>query len=214
MMLRTLLLSVAAPALALGGCAATGTENRGLESVHQPVVQQQDYAFDVTAGPAGLAPGEVARVADWFATMRLGYGDRITVDDPSGYGPRVHTDVAREAARFGLMVDQGAPVTAEAVPPGSVRVIVSRAVASVPGCPDFTRYAGADYENHTTSNYGCAMNTNLAAMVANPMDLVRGAPGSEVYDPRLGAKAIDSYRKAAPTGGGGTAVKAEGAGGK
>lgn len=216
MMLRTLLLSVTAPALALGGCAGTGTgtQNRGLESVHQPVVQQQDYAFDVSAGASGLAPGEATRVADWFETMRLGFGDRIAVDDPSGYGNRARADVARMAARYGLIVDAGAPVTASAVPPGSVRVVVSRATASVPGCPDFTRYGGSDYENHTTSNYGCAMNTNLAAMIANPMDLVRGAPGPDVPDPRLAARAIESYRKAAPTGGGGTAVKAEGAGGK
>ena len=210
MTFRTLLLSLATPALALGGCAATGTENRGLETVHQPVVQQQDYALDVSAGPAGLAPGEAARIADWFGSMRLGFGDRIAVDDPSGYGPAIRSDVARQAARYGLMVDAAAPVTAPAVPAGGVRVVVTRATASVPGCPDFTRYAGTDPQNHSTSNYGCASNSNLAAMIADPMDLVRGAPGGEVYDPRLGGRAIDSYRKASPTGAGGTAVKAAG----
>lgn len=216
MMLRTLLLSVALPALALGGCASTGTgtQNRGLESVHQPVVQQQDYVLDVAAGSSGLAPGETARVAAWFETMRLGFGDQVAVDDASGYGVRARADIAREAARFGLIVNEGAPVTAVAAAPGTVRVIVSRATASVPGCPDFTRYGGSDYENNTTSNYGCATNTNLAAMIANPMDLVRGAPGGEEYDPRLGGRAIESYRKASPSGAGGTAIKSEGVGGK
>jgi pilus assembly protein CpaD len=212
MTLRPLLLTVALPALALAGCAGTGTSNAGLESVHQPVVQQQDFAFDVTAGPAGLAPGETARVGGWFASMRLGYADRISVDDPSGYGPRVVADVSREAARYGLIVDETAPVTATPVPPGTVRVVITRASASVPGCPDFSRYAGTDPTNSTTSNYGCASNANLAAMVANPMDLVRGASGDEVYDPRVGSRAIDSYRKATPTGAGGTAIKSEGVG--
>lgn len=210
MTFRTFFLTAAAPALALAGC--TGTENRGIESVHQPVVQQQDYAFDVTAGPSGLAPGEAARVGDWFAAMRLGFGDRVSMDDPSGYGPGARADVAREAARFGLVVDHVAPVTDTAVQPGTVRVVVSRAQASVPGCPDFTRYQGTDPTNSTTSNFGCASNTNLAAMIADPMDLVRGAPGNDVNDPRLGNRAIESYRKASPTGAGGTAIKAEGVG--
>lgn len=213
MTLRHLLLA-ATPALALAACVGEGTQNRGLESVHQPVVQQQDYAIDVAAGPSGLAPGEAGRVAGWFESMRLGYGDRISVDDPGGYGSRIRADVGREAAQFGLVLDETAPVTATAVPAGSVRVVVTRATASVPGCPDFTRYSGTDYENHTTSNYGCASNTNLAAMVADPNDLVRGAPNAAVYDPQLGARAISTYRKAAPTGAGGTAVRAESTGGK
>lgn len=210
MMLRTFL--TAASALVLSACG--GTYNRGLESVHQPVVQQQDYAFDAAAGPAGLAPGESARVGGWFQSMRLGFGDRVSVDDPSGYGSRVLADVAREAAEFGLILDETAPVTATAVPNGSVRVVVTRASASVPGCPDFTRYQGTDYENHTTSNYGCASNSNLAAMVADPNDLVRGAVPTDVYDPQVGARAITTYRKAAPTGAGGSVVRAESTGGK
>ena len=54
------------------------------------------------------------------------------------------------------------------------------------------------------------MNSILAAMVANPTDLVRGAPGADTLDPALSSKAIDAYRKAAPTGAGG--LKSEGVG--
>ena len=51
------------------------------------------------------------------------------------------------------------------------------------------------------SNYGCAVNSNLAQMVANPDDLVRGqeARGS---DSRAVTKAIKSYRDKSPTGNG------------
>ena len=52
------------------------------------------------------------------------------------------------------------------------------------------------------SNFGCAVNGNLAAMVANPQDLVHGREGSGVGDNRTAVKAIDTYRKAAPTGAG------------
>ena len=49
-------------------------------------------------------------------------------------------------------------------------------------------------------------------MVANPLDLVRGEPGTETYDAAQGTKAIELYRKAAPTGAGGTVVKTEATG--
>jgi pilus assembly protein CpaD len=40
-------------------------------------------------------------------------------------------------------------------------------------------------------------------MIANPNDLVRGQPGSETSDPATAVKAIDQFRKAAPSGAGG-----------
>lgn len=208
---RSLLLALcSAPALALAGCG--GTENRGLESVHQPVVERSDYVFDVNAGPSGLAPGEAQRLSGWFASMRIGYGDRVSVDDPAG--GRTRAAVAGEVARYGLLVSDEAPVTSQPLQPGTARVIVSRMKASVPGCPDFSRYDGTEFESNTNSNHGCAINANLAAMVANPEDLVRGEPGTSVYDAAQGSKAITTYRSAAPTGGGGTVVKSESTGGK
>ena len=50
------------------------------------------------------------------------------------------------------------------------------------------------------SNYGCAVNGNLAAMVANPEDLIHGRDGSGVGDAMTSTKAVQSYRKPAPTG--------------
>ena len=208
---RTLLLATL-PALLIGGCS--GTKNRGLESVHQPVVSRTDYVFDVNAGPNGLAPGEARRLGGWMETLRLGYGDRIAIDDPDGDSPATRGDVAREAARFGLLLSDDAPVTAAPVAPGTARIVVSRARAGVPGCPDFSRVRQPEFESNTSSNQGCAVNSNLAAMVADPNDLVRGAPGSDVYDAAIGTRAIETYRKAAPSGAGGTALKAESVGSK
>lgn len=210
---RTLPLAAALlPALALGGCGG-GTVNRGLESVHQPVVERNDFVFDVRAGADGLAPGEPVRLSGWFGAMRLGYGDRVAIDDPAG-NPDTAADVAAEVARFGLLLSDEAPVSGAPVAPGTVRVVVSRLRAGVPGCPDFSRYRSSEFEGSTNSNFGCATNSNLAAMVADPGDLVRGDPGRAAFDPRQANKAIDAYRKATPTGNGGTAVRSESTGGK
>ncbi|HWK35851.1 CpaD family pilus assembly protein [Sphingomonas sp.] len=192
------LLTFIAPALLLGGC---GTANRGLESVHQPVVERNDYAFDVAMSGDGLAPGEAQRLGGWLTSLRVGYGDRIAVEDGSGGDDNgVRRSVAAQAARFGLLVSDEVPVTVAALTPGTARVIVSRMSASVPGCPDHSRVSGNDFNGNTWSNYGCATNSNLAAMVARPEDLVRGQPGSGTADVQASFKAIDTLRKAPPTG--------------
>jgi pilus assembly protein CpaD len=84
---------------------------------------------------------------------------------------------------------------------GGARVIVSRAEASVPGCPNWS-YAGQIGAPITTdSNYGCAMNSNIAAMVADPRDLVLGQRRTRGGgDAATASKAIKAYRDAVPTG--------------
>jgi len=208
---RFFLLASLAPALLIGGCM--GTQNRGLESVHQPVVSRTDYALDLATGGNGLDGGEAQRLRGWLASMRLGYGDRVAIDDPAGSGAGVRDDIAAVVASYGLLLAEDTPVSAAPVAPGTVRVVVSRMHASVPGCPDWSRDESFEFDQNTSSNHGCAVNSTLAAMVANPADLVRGQANSD-NDPAISFRAIEAFRKAAPTGGGGTAVKAESTGGR
>jgi len=201
-----------APALLLGGC---GTYNGGVDSVYQPVVQRSDYVFDLNATGYGLASGEPQRLAGWLQSMGLRYGDKIAVDDggDGGAGTTAREQVAAEAGRYGVLLSDRAPVTVGQIAPGTVRVVVTRMSASVPNCPDFSRQYQPDFSASTSSNFGCANNSNLASMVADPGDLVRGAPGSPTSDPLTSGKAVRALRGAAPSGAGGTTLKAESAGG-
>jgi pilus assembly protein CpaD len=185
-------------AAVLTGCGYTPHDlpDRGLAAVNVPVVTRADFVFDAAAPDGSLAPGEAARLNAWFAGLDLGYGDSIYVDGP--YGAR--SDVAQVAGNYGLMVSPSAPVTGGPVGPGNARVIVSRMRASVPNCPNWSVPAQPNSQNRTMSNFGCAVNSNLAAMVANPQDLVYGREGSGVGDSLTSSKAIGSYRKAEPTG--------------
>lgn len=192
------LLASAGLALSLAGCG--GTRNRGMESVHQPVVSRADYALDLAVSGGQLAGGEQARLMGWFDAMRLAYGDRIAVDDPEGAGSGARAEVGGVVAGYGLLVSDEAPITATPVAPGAVRVVVSRMRAAVPGCPDWTRDSSLNFDANTSSNYGCATNTNLAAMIASPADLVRGRSAASAADPALSSKAIDAYRKQPTTG--------------
>lgn len=209
-MRKILFATLSAPALMLGGC---GTLNRGVDTVYQPVVSRTDYVFDVQTSPSGLAPGEASRVAGWLSSMKLRYGDHVSVDDPNRNGSATASEVATIAARYGIMIDSRAPITSAPLAAGMARVVVSRTAARVPGCPDFTRTGDDEFEGSATSNYGCASQANLTAMVADPLDLVRGQPGTETFDNRTSSRAIDTYRKATPTGAGGTSIKTETTGG-
>jgi len=183
---------------ALPGVASAQRDNRSLYSTNQPVVERTDYVLDVAAPSGNLSALERGRLRAWFASLDLGYGDRVFVDEP--YGPAGGTaDVARVAAEYGLLLSQGAPLTEGEVQRGSLRVVVSRSTASVPGCPNWRPTRSL---NATSPNYGCATNSNLAAMIADPSDLVLGQAG-DVRTDGTAAKAVKSYRDAPLTGVGG-----------
>ena len=184
--------------LALAGCGGMPT-NRQLDSVHQPVVERTNYTLDVSAGPGGLSLPEQRRLAGWFEAMDLRYGDRISIDDPLHSGAN-RSAVEAVASRFGMLVGEDAPVTPGYVNAGTVRVIMTRSSASVPGCPDWSAKSDTNLNNGTSTNYGCATNSNIASMVADPEHLIRGANSTGRTVVMSSTKAIDSYREAKPTG--------------
>ena len=188
--------------LTLSACGGMPT-HRGLESVNQPVVTRTNYTLDVASGVSGLPLAEQRRLAGWFEAMDLRYGDVLSIDDPT-MNPVTRAAVQEIANRHGILVsDAPAPVTQGYVAPGAARVVVTRASATVPGCPDWSAKSDANYNNATSPGYGCSINGNLAAMVANPEDLVKGQQGTGETVILTSTKAIEAYRSKAPTGNGG-----------
>ncbi|HYI42121.1 MAG TPA: CpaD family pilus assembly protein [Sphingomicrobium sp.] len=181
-------------ALAVAGCQTPGSQPamRGVASVHEPVLTRSSVAFDAGAQGGYLSPEELARLDGWFRSMDLGYGDTIYVD--GGYPDQTRAQVAQLAGRYGMMLSAAAPVTAGAVPAGFMRVIVSRASAHVPGCPNWNVHSQPNYNNLSMSNFGCGVNANLAMQAANPEDLFRGRSGPAASDGVAGAKAVQMYR--------------------
>jgi len=199
--MRSKLLPLLAVSAALAGCqTAVGRDvaDRGLSAVNVPVVTTANYVFDASAPGGSLAPGEGERLNGWFQGLGLGYGDAIYVDSADSYAAR--NQVASIAGNYGMMIQAGAPVTAGVVAPGNVRVIVARRRAEVPGCPNWSVPSEPTFGNRTMSNYGCSVNSALAAQVANPEDLLHGQEAGAVGDAMTGAKAVMMYRRQAPTG--------------
>lgn len=183
-----------------GGGPITAANNPGLYSVHQPVVERTDYVLDIDASGDDLSAAEQARVVGWLRSIELRYGDQIYVEEPRDYpSPGARNDVASLIGQWGLFLRDGAPVVPGAVQPGTIRIIASRATASVPGCPDWSVHDIAPNVN-TSSNFGCAVNSNIAAMVANANDLVFGQQGSVIGNGAVAGRAVRVYRERQPTG--------------
>jgi len=75
--------------------------------------------------------------------------------------------------------------------------VVSADRAVVPNCPNW-KSGGLDSGALTDTNYGCAINSNLAAMVADPLDLIHGK-NSDVTDTNSAVRAIKAWHEAEPT---------------
>lgn len=187
--------------LGLAGCGGMA-DNPSIYSTKQPVVERTNFTLDVDTNASGLSITEQQRLNGWFETMDLRYGDKVTIEDPAA-NPAVTTAVNDLAGRYGLIVSGMAPTTPGLLQPGQARVVITRSSASVPECPEWSAQSDANYNNGLSPNYGCANNSNLAAMIANPEDLLAGQKGNSETLVVTSNRAIATYREAEPTGKGG-----------
>lgn len=194
--MRRSILILSALAAPFAPATAADRYNRGVESVHQPVVQRNDYVIDV---PATVLDGaQLHRISGWFDAIELGYGDRVSLDMSMAGSSVANSQIAEVVGDYGLLISDGAPLTDGAIAPGYVRIVISRSTASVAGCPDYSIPSQPVFTSSASSNYGCAINSTMAAMIANPEDLVRGqrARGNNTIS---AAKAIKSWRETKPS---------------
>lgn len=189
---------IIALASSVAACNAPDRPDAGVASVNIPVVTSADYVFDAAAPDGALAPGETDRLNGWFQGLGVGYGDTIYVD--GAYADAARGQVAAVAGQYGMPVADGAPVTPGVVQPGTVRVVVSRRRAEVPNCPNWSVPSQPNYDNRNMSNFGCGVNSNIAAMIANPEDLLHGREGDGTSNVNAATRAVLFYKGQQPTG--------------
>lgn len=200
--------------LMLAACAG-GRLNTSLDTQKVATITTSQIAYDLRFGPGNtLSESQTKALADYLAAIRIGYGDHISIDDPIPYAAdERRAAVATVIAKFGMLVEENGPVAPVALRPGVTRIVITRPRAEVPNCPDWSRPSNPETEFSLMSNFGCAVQGNLAAMTADPNDLLTGKPYSGADGNSIN-KAISAYRSAAPSGGGGTVVNAMSPGGK
>ncbi|HEY1836786.1 MAG TPA: CpaD family pilus assembly protein [Rhizomicrobium sp.] len=198
--------SLAAVLLA-GSCAQPGDNDAPMASFQAT----QNYPITVVpgtqtirvsyAGPgAGLSPDDSAAF-DGFVAQYLAHGDgAISVSVPRGAGEQSEISYFGERL-FAMGVDRGRIlVGSRDIGNGDGRVEMSfvRYKAETRPCGDWSVNVADDSDNAPMPNFGCAVQHNIAAMVADPRDLVAPRPMGAANAQRR-ATVLTNYQKGVPT---------------
>lgn len=150
----------------------------------------------------GLSPNQRAALSALAGRFAHAGGDVIVVQAPAGNDP-----VAAEAAWSARATLQQTGVPAERIRVESYYAPDSRAPvlagfttvqAHVPRCGAASDNLARVGPGQTPSNFGCAVNANLAAQIADPRDIVSPRPMTPA-DAGRRAVVFDNYRAGQPT---------------
>ena len=191
-----------APLVACGGAAGSGpvplTPTSRFALQIEPGLDRVAFAVHET----GLSENQTLALGDMVNRFSSEGAPMLTVEAPSGDDP-VSSDIAWRI--------KGA-LEAQGVPPYQVRVVTYAAPdprapvlvgfdtvrAAVPTCGTSWTNLGRTGANAGYANFGCAVNANLAAQIADPRDIVSPRamqPGSAARR----AVVFDKYRLGEPT---------------
>jgi pilus assembly protein CpaD len=152
---------------------------------HPIAVKQGEALLDlsVSSGARGLTSAQWGQLYDYLG----GYQERgtgpLVIKAPTGSANekaamRAYEDVRQAMRRAGIppravMLE---PYFAKWDPGAPLRLSYLEYVAEGPDCPDWSENLGRDPQNMPWPNMGCAMQKNLAAMVADPQDFLGPRP--------------------------------------
>lgn len=142
------------------------------------VVEQRprlDLPVDVYgADSSGSLRLETARFLSQY--RRTGSGARLYVSLPrGGAGGHIMHDI-RQLARGAGIADGRIAVETHASADRVVRLSYARVAAVTQPCGDWSENADLNRENLPYVNFGCAVQSNMAAMIARPTDVLYPAP--------------------------------------
>ena len=197
------LLALSAFAVALTGCnhAESGEQVMGWSMVdpaqRHPIMVTQGPAnldVEVSRGRPGLAPEQRANVIEFLRRYkRDSTTGKFTIAAPGGAPNEVSAMQAAGIVR-GLARTEGIAwkeivvepyLVEEGNPQPPLRLSFVRHAAEGPECGRFPANLADEPRNLPYANLGCSTQRNLAAMVANPQDLL--GPRAE-ETPRVGAR--------------------------
>ena len=173
--------------LGLPGCQTHGSKDvRGwvvtdATQQHPIIVDKREEVLDlaVPRGAYGLASSQRARTQHFLREYRQQGNGVLLIRAPSGSpnevaAMRVLDDVRRVMRQEGVAhkASNVEPYFADGDPRAPIRVSYLRHVALPPQCGSWPTNLAADPKSLPYPNLGCATQHNLAAMVANPNDLL------------------------------------------
>jgi pilus assembly protein CpaD len=190
--------------LSLAGCdtqTPMPSEGRGPAEISEQLPPKQthvelvalDHDVDFARGTRTVTASEVAGLSNFLKDNAVGEGDSVTVAGSNTASALTAARRAAVLAELNRLHIHAMPATVTAPVSNAVRVHVDHVVVTAPSCPDWSKAEADNPDNTTSSNFGCATETNLAAMVANPADLAKGRP-SGTADGEALARGVELYR--------------------
>ncbi len=189
--------------------AACDTPFPETQNEYVPVASSERFPIEVAKGPvqfdvssqsASLNAQQKDTVVRFAQQAKSNYASVIHVRRPTGGG----RSIAVAGAIKRVLLKQGVPesMIVQSTYDGSASspVVVSyiRTYAVTQECGNWDEDLAITYSNSGYANYGCAVQNNVAAMVANPQDLVM--PRTETpSDPMRRSTVFDKYREGVPT---------------
>ncbi|GAB4525733.1 MAG: CpaD family pilus assembly protein [Amphiplicatus sp.] len=207
-------LAAAATAFAAGCSSAFNGPEQALSVAeeHPISVDTQVVTLTLDADPTttDLSAVDKARIrafADAYLTS--GHGP-LTVTAPSGGGGADRDGEEAAADVRAVLHEAGvdwASMTGSSYRAGGEndrQIILSytRYVATPSACGNWAGMRMRDYRNLRSPNFGCATQNNLAAMIADPRDLIQPADEAPA-DAEARVRVMRAYRKGEPTSSGG-----------
>jgi len=200
-------MKIALTALAMGlGLAACSTTPQGLD-LPQPTAEAELFRSEMVIDPRdnGLTwaqQNQLAAIATEYKSR--GHGP-LVISYPQGAGNEQAAMLAISNARSFLYEEglnwqqiSGGAYHAEGQQNGALIFSFTRYRAVAPDCPQGWGDMASEFDNQHNARFGCFMATNLAAMVADPRDLI--APRTmETGDTARRQTVLDGYRRGEST---------------
>jgi pilus assembly protein CpaD len=175
---------------------------------HPIMISEEPEIFEMRVGMNGpaLSPEIETALQDYVRAYRANGTGGITIQVPTSSANEIAAGKTGHAVHYAL-VRAGVPQSHIAVAPyhvgdhakvASLRLSYLRVKAVTPRCGIWPDGDGSDHRNAQSFNYGCSSQQNLAAMVANPADLVRPQPLGPANGARR-AKVITDYGQGVDT---------------
>jgi pilus assembly protein CpaD len=191
--------------LAAGSCAATndGQSISQDGAINHPIAVEPSYKeikMHFAGGAAGISADDAVTFDNFLADFRAHGNGSLGISVPDGAPSRAAiTWFAERAAATGIPKDKILVSTHE-VANNDFRVDISYIsyAARTQPCGDWSENLAFSADNLTPRNFGCATRQNIAAMVADPRDLL----GPRRFDPADANRAgvvIENYEQGKPT---------------
>lgn len=184
--------------LLAGSCASPRDElSMADPAVNHPISVEPHYStikLNFSAPEAGLLPDDAARFEAFVADYLSRGSGSISVSAPQGAGSA--TVLSYFGARLFAMGVPRSRILVGTRDDADSRVEIGYIAykTKTDPCSDWSDDTAKTYDNRTSRNFGCAVQHNIAAQVADPRDLIEMRPTDPADAARRG-QVLDNYEK-------------------